>query len=747
MTKKKIAILGGGMSALSAAYQLTRTPELRDQHDVTLYTIGWRLGGKAASGRDALGRNLEHGLHVWFGCYDNMFSTIQDVYAKWKRPEGCPLQHWTDVAKPQPFTPIGVKASDGTWSYFPLTWPANDGTPGDGRLNMTPRELISTLYNLFKIVVDDAAAEIRLHAGEVTQASSPLTPLDTLAQTVTGRFEAFLAREVDRAKALLLRSKQVPLPFDSKVEAVRLWVKALATDAAMPAADAARSLLDLHRQAQADFERLIANTSPTAIPAGSAIALKLQIVLELFDIAGAAFAGYLFDLIIPNRPFESLDGEDFRAWLLRHGADRRYVESGTIVRILYDTMFQYVEGDVERPSYAAGSALGVIGRLIGTYKGMMMWDIQAGMGEAVVAPIYDVLRDNGVEFRFFRKVSKLALSSDGSNVAAVQLERQADIRQGEYQPTLIKDNLRVWPSEPLWDQLVDGERLKAAGVNFESHWCPEPPVATETLQLGTDFDCIVLAIAMGAYKPLNAEDSMCKELIDKSNRFSDFVNKMGLVPSQGLQLWCNRTLAELGWSSAKPATVGGPEYLNIWADMSQVLPFEFWPEGQAPVSLHYLTGTLATTLYREPSTNREVPAQAQAQLRAAAIDWLSHSAQAIWPNACDGHDFRYEFLVDPANGSGVARFDAQFLRANIDPTECCIGSAAGTTQFRLLPHEAGFDNLFLAGEATRQGFNTTTIEGAVMSGMAASRAICGQPEKIVGYDFLRIKASEHAEQV
>ena len=52
------------MAGLSAAYQLTRTPELQAQHEVTVYQMGWRVGGKAASGRDAWDRNLRHGLHV-----------------------------------------------------------------------------------------------------------------------------------------------------------------------------------------------------------------------------------------------------------------------------------------------------------------------------------------------------------------------------------------------------------------------------------------------------------------------------------------------------------------------------------------------------------------------------------------------------------------------------------------------------------------------------------------------------------
>ena len=39
------------MGALTAAYFLT-DPAAEDQFDVTVYTMGWRLGGKGASGRN-----------------------------------------------------------------------------------------------------------------------------------------------------------------------------------------------------------------------------------------------------------------------------------------------------------------------------------------------------------------------------------------------------------------------------------------------------------------------------------------------------------------------------------------------------------------------------------------------------------------------------------------------------------------------------------------------------------------------
>ena len=53
--KKKIAVLGGGPTALAAIYWLTSTPELRAKYEITLYQMGWRLGGKGASGRGKTG--------------------------------------------------------------------------------------------------------------------------------------------------------------------------------------------------------------------------------------------------------------------------------------------------------------------------------------------------------------------------------------------------------------------------------------------------------------------------------------------------------------------------------------------------------------------------------------------------------------------------------------------------------------------------------------------------------------------
>jgi uncharacterized protein with NAD-binding domain and iron-sulfur cluster len=725
MAKQRIVILGGGIAGLSAAYYLSKTAALRDRYDVTVFQMGWRLGGKIASSRDRLGRNLEHGLHIWFGCYENAFRMLQEVYAM--RPPGGPLRQWSDVIKPQRFTPIGIHTSSGL-SYWPLTWPTNPGVPGTGGLTLTGWEAITTLIQWLKQILDQVEGPPQAEAVLVAGAP-PLPRARFLAAVQTGlpTGGAELARAGDLIDAMTHS-------LGDAAEAALLWAQSLGADHARLGPSHPEGILALLAWIKEAYNL----TLGCAATAGS----KARVVHDLLDIAHAFIGGVWRDLLLPDEPFESLDDLDFREWLLRHGADPAVLANSSLVRIIYDIAFQYADGDAARPSYAAGTAVGVIIRLLATYKGDMAWEFQAGMGEGVISPLYEVLLQAGVKFRFFRRVEKLELSTDRRLVERIRIARQADIVQGDYQPTILIGGLACWPSEPEWNQLVNGSALQGAGVDFESHWSDCPPAGTELLQRGADFDTVVLAISMGGYKPLNAEAGICDELITEGGAFALFVRNIPIVPTQSLQVWFDETTAELGWRAAPPAAVCGPGYLNIWADMTQVLAVEPRPGAVGPRSLHYLTGTLATTLYKEPSTHTDVPTAAAAAVKAAAIDWLETLSVANWPAASDGTSFRWDLLTDLLGRAGQARLDAQFLRANIDPTACCIGSPAGTTQFRLDAERSGFGNLILAGEASRTGSNTSSVEGAVMSGMAAARVISGEPATIVGFDFLRRRPSQ-----
>ena len=90
---RRIAILGGGVASLSTALELTSTPDWQTRYDITVYQMGWRLGGKGASSRNpaASGRIEEHGLHVWFGCYDHAFRLLRGCYDELGRPADAPF--------------------------------------------------------------------------------------------------------------------------------------------------------------------------------------------------------------------------------------------------------------------------------------------------------------------------------------------------------------------------------------------------------------------------------------------------------------------------------------------------------------------------------------------------------------------------------------------------------------------------------------------------------------------------------
>ena len=94
-SKKKIAILGGGIASLSAAFELSDYPQWQDRYEITVYQTGWRLGGKTATGRGVCNRIEEHGIHILQGWYETTFRLLRSVYEERKRQQlasNSPLQ-------------------------------------------------------------------------------------------------------------------------------------------------------------------------------------------------------------------------------------------------------------------------------------------------------------------------------------------------------------------------------------------------------------------------------------------------------------------------------------------------------------------------------------------------------------------------------------------------------------------------------------------------------------------------------
>jgi uncharacterized protein with NAD-binding domain and iron-sulfur cluster len=727
MGKTKIAILGGGMASLAAAYELTRTEELRALHDVTVYQMGWRLGGKCASGRNprAGQRIEEHGLHVWFGFYENAFALIKDVYAHRTPAPGNPIKTWRDALVPQNFTPIGDEVN-GQLTWWPLTWPTNADEPGDGQVLLSPWGAVTEMMSLVANVL-----ESWLRGTNDDDAGFALIP-----DWIEEKIDDALDRWIDRLPGLFAA---LPSPALGRRVVARVFRKAVdlalswGPDPTGLSEDVHSGLAKLLKTFKGLFFELVKDEIPRDA--------FLRHVWLAIDLSTAMISGLLDPRygIMKDMNLDRIDHYEFRAWMLENGASREVIEKSHAVRALYDTCFAYDKGDLTRPNYAAGTAVRVILRIVGTYKSSVLFLMTAGMGDVVITPLYEVLASRGVKFEFFHKVERLELTPDKALIGKIHLALQAKPKAGAYQPLVVVDGMPCWPSFPLWDQLENGAEMEAAGVNFESNWNQWPAAGRVTLELGDHFDKVVLGISLGAFKKLNGQPTMCDELREASQPFRDMVDHLGLVPTQAVQLWVDRDLEGLGWRDRKPAMVAGPEALDIWADMSQTLAREQW-SGTKPRSVHFFCGVLPTTLFEEPTTDATVPARALALVRQNTVTWFDSYTASIWPLATQGsgphpHGLDWSVLHDPAGRSGEARLDAQYIRANVDPTECCITSLAGTTRYRLWSHESGFDNLYLAGDWIRTGINAACVEGAVMSGMQASRAICGSPAVIVGEDF------------
>ncbi len=747
MPKKRIAILGGGAGSLSAAFYLTRTPELRARYDVTVYQMGWRLGGQGASGRNRAehDRVEEHGLHVWLGFYENAFAMMRECFDEQVKHPDNPFRNWTDAFKPESNTPVGL--GDGQ-TYFLAQWPTNADTPGDGEVMLSPWGAITEALGVL-------AEIIKQLLGAVEQEVGPGRLL-RVAVAMVGRVVASLVSDLRSRKGLghtvrkgLAVAAVIPgfalRHSPEKVHALleRMHVASTSAESLEGAfdhalADATLLLLEIAR----DVVRLVVP------PEGQGALLD-----KILDTATATLRGVLNPKygLAPEWNLNRLDEYEYLDWLIENGA-RPTIKSvphlfdAPELRALYDLAFAYrpnLEQGLQ-PDFAAGTAIRAILRIFATYKGAVLYEMQAGMGEAVIGPLYQVLQQRGVHFEFFHKVRRLELSPDKRWIQRIHLDRQVQLTGPAYDPMFVVKGLPCWPSEPFWSQIVDGEQIRArldhAGLTLESWWCDEK-FDERTLELGTDFDKVILGINLGVFQKLNAEDeSMCEELIAASRPFREMTEQLGLIPTFGVQLWMDRDLQGLGWTHPKPAMDGSAEPMDVWADMSQVLDKENWPVASAPKSIQYFCGPFNTELFRRPSRDHGVPREATEQVTEIARTWLTKYTGSIWPSALEPGTqgtLDWALLCTATDAHGPARLATQWMRANVDPTECCVTSWHGTTRYRLRQGDSGFLNLYLAGTWTRTGMNVTCVEGAVMSGAAAARAICGEPKTIVGFDFLQ----------
>lgn len=722
MGKKRIAILGGGVSAMTSAFWLTNQRGWKDDFEIDVYQLGWRLGGKGASGRNALAsqRIEEHGLHLFLGFYDNAFHTMKELYAELARSPDEPLATWDEAWKPTGRV-VFMERVNGELRPWPVTFPDRRGTPGDASMPLSGWGYVEILLQWIAQWLKEIGLWSEANDDVVDRL---MTEVDTTARLHPGASGEMRVREVVRGiVGSVLQTVVDSVQFlasltDLDDQLIHAAVRLAA--GVRPADDSGSRHSAVAELVQRVRDRVWAYVQPRLAEDDN-----LRRAFIMIDLTTAAINGMIHDDLVGQDPYWfRIDDQSLRGWLMTHGAEEMSAFSAP-VEAAHQLCF------AEKTDLAAGTAMSGLLRMLLGYKGSIFWEMQAGMGDTVFTPFYEVLRRRGVRFHFFHRVDRLELSPDKRHVERVKIGRQILVRDGRYEPLVDVKGLPCWPSAPLFDQLVDGDVLARAGCDLEDWWTDwidrGPPL---TLQRGKDFDVVILGTALPTFPYL------ATEVMDAHLPFKLMVEQVTHTQTQAMQLWFKPDLEGLGWREPAPIVGNFELWGDTWADLSHLLPREDWPAGDTPGNLAYIVCRLMDDEHgAPPRSDHGYTARQHARVRASFLEWLAHHAGRLWPRAADKHDPRalnWWFLHDPLERDGAARFEAQFIRGTLNPSERYVLSEPGRTKYRLRPHETGIKNLLHVGDHTFTGVNAGCVEAAVMSGMAAARTLCSYPRHIPG---------------
>jgi uncharacterized protein with NAD-binding domain and iron-sulfur cluster len=668
---ERIAILGGGMGGLAAALELS-DPKNPRPYEINVYQLGWRLGGKAASGRNQdaeKGKRVEeHGIHVLFGFYDNIFSILRRCYEEMQK---------------QPFDPIevfakqsGIALADqvlGSWGTWTYHFPEMPGCPGDEFAAPSKWDLMELMCGF----IADKTNQYGL----------------TQEAILAGQIRKQIGQLAQRPAANTSAAAQPPVFPESQLEP---------------------QLCKLCGELESDAVKR------TFGGRGRLLWLMVQ-------FGARVLYGMVVDRLV-TLPVTTINDRDFARWLESHGASRELLDSA-VVRAFYDLVFAYPLGDTgQRGNLEAGTNLNIFLNAL-SYRGPLMWEPRAGTGDVIFAPLYRVLRQRGVKFLFFHRVTGLRLDSAGTRVQQVLISRQVQMANGrshsDYEPLEWLRPFWCWRSRPDYSQIVEGDELRARKIDLESFWTDWVDTGGPlTLEADHDFSRVIFAIPLGAVRFL------CADLVAAKVPWRQLIDRVTTVQTQDLQLWFLVDLKALGWRHGK-VVLGGYDCtpLDSWAPMDQLRDAECWPQGLVN-GISYLCGPLRGPAFAPHQGNRDYPRQQYSAVHNWSLDFLTRRTGPLWPLASGSGGFDWQLLVASAGTNGPQRLDEQYLRPNIDPAERYVQSPAGSSIYRMRANGSGLSNLFLAGDWTCNGLNIGCIEAAAISGRQAARAISGFPEKI-----------------
>lgn len=735
VTKRKVCILGAGPGGLSAAWALS-SPELRERFAVEVYQMGWRAGGRAASAQnpDKGNRIEQNGSHYLFGSYRNTFKLVRAVYDE--LGPSSPFGRIEDEFTPRNLLVGKRHLPDNTWEDWFQFMPTNLSRPDEGGKYARPFDYcLMAFQTVLRILlgVFDYGNDPARTARWVTW-MFPISPFkqdkpaDNKKSAILRAVLAIPAFLVNYPLAWMLRGAWRAASFCYQ-RFLSTYTKFRIKEAAVGWFKA--STVTWRGRIRNIWREIHAFAVRNSL--GHAWVGRIERLTTLWEVACAFAVGVATDELWRAGRLDQIDGLDFRAWLTRNGCAPEAVQSAYI-KCWYDAVAAYEDGDVARPSISAAVSAYAVFRAILTYRGNFAYQMRHEVGDGVIAPLVSALMNRGVQFHFFQRVRDVvpAVVERKSVVDRIELEPQladgvhgADCferRPGDrrlywrYAPSLEGDTTRF----PSAEQLPGLESFYGADSGRR-----------RTLRRGEHFDDVVFALPLPAIEH-DARSLLCRP------EWKRMVTTIKSTETVSLRIWFTWTLEQLGWTDPAPILSGYDSPFSTWEDNGHNADRATFPPDQTPQAIATVFGPLEAPPFAPgPGPGGDTYLRDQTARAKAKVDEFFRSGIGnLWSKLFKGDQLRYDAFCDlstpPVPLDDARRLQWQLIRANVGPIERYTLALPSTLQDRLRPDESGYANMVLAGEWTRNGVEVGCMEGAVISGLAAARALCDRPVEIVG---------------
>jgi hypothetical protein len=464
---------------------------------------------------------------------------------------------------------------------------------------------------------------------------------------------------------------------------------------------------------------------------------KLRWKTDVIDIVLTIAVGLYRDRVVFAKDgLDSINHLDYREWLRQHGATNTALKSRFLAGI-YDLVFAYRHGDRTKPELAAGVALRGALRMFFTYRGAMFWRMRSGMGDAVFAPLYSMLRlpdwksrrpdgtpkkRSPVTFHFLHELSAVELGyADGRPfVQSITFKPDGDAEALDAASATALDDSGTWP--------------KSGDARFgAARKLPASPVKLTAGAAVNGFDAVVFALGVDDFVDI-CTHSLQAGGVDVIHSLPEYWTsmqvKVATVATQVGQVWVNRRLEELGWYRGPGliTAMDKPFPFQTWADTTHTVPIErAWrrqhnvkrPELDDAGTVAYFCGVLAD------DKAKLAPAALEEQIGLDVGTLVVNAVAPFWPSAG---------LAD-AHGEPV-KVLKKYVHPNVAGSDRYTLSLPGSIEHRISPLDRSVLNMTIAGDWTACGLDAGCVEAAVMSGMLAAHAIAGAPAlaAIVGFD-------------